>query len=147
MQKEEVLGLQIAVDDTLVVRRRETACHLHRDINRLLHWQGAVHKLGAKCLSVEQLGDDEELPIVHAGIMNREDVRVGDRGDGFRFPLQARALSGVVRDAVRQQFDGDVAIEPRVAGLVDLAHPTRAEGGENFIRSEARAGSKGQRFA
>jgi hypothetical protein len=70
---------------------------------------------------------------------------VGKRGDRFRFAFQSRAPSGVVRDAVRQQFDGNVAIEPRVAGLVDLAHPTRAEGGENFIRSEARAGREGQR--
>jgi WD40-like Beta Propeller Repeat len=33
-------------------------------------------------------------------------------------------------------------IEARVAGLVDLAHPARTDGGENFVRTEARTSGK-----
>ena len=38
-----------------------------------------------------------------------------------------------------QDLDRDDAIEPRVAGLVDLAHAAGAEGGEDFVRAEADA--------
>ena len=40
-------------------------------------------------------------------------------------------------------LDGDSTIQPRVAGFVHLAHPTRADGRENFVGSEA--GSRSQR--
>jgi hypothetical protein len=49
-------------------------------------------------------------------------MRVIERGDGARFALEAVAVPR------RQLLDGDDAIEARVAGLVDLAHPARAEG-------------------
>ena len=46
--------------------------------------------------------------------------------------------------SARQHLDRDGAIEPRVARFVDLAHAARAEGGEDFIRTESGAGAEGQ---
>ena len=43
-----------------------------------------------------------------------------------------------------ENLDGDGAIEPRVAGLVDLAHPARAKRRDDFVRAEPLAGSQGQ---
>ena len=38
-----------------------------------------------------------------------------------------------VRKMRRQNFDGDDAVQARVAGAVHLAHPARANGGEDFV--------------
>ena len=42
----------------------------------------------------------------------------------------------------RKDFDGDRAIQARIAGFVNLALPTRADGGKDFVRAEFRACSE-----
>jgi hypothetical protein len=37
----------------------------------------------------------------------------------------------------RQDFDGDVAVQPSVAGAEDLAHAAFAQSGEDDVRPEA----------
>ncbi len=51
---------------------------------------------------------------------------------------RARA-SGSSASVRGQHFDGDVAAEPRVVGLVDFAHAAGADGRNDFVRAEARA--------
>jgi hypothetical protein len=41
-----------------------------------------------------------------------------------------------------QDLDRDDAIEPRVAGPIDLAHATGPDGRDDLIRPEANAGRK-----
>ena len=52
----------------------------------------------------------------------------------------ASAEAGHARDVVSerlgQDLQRDIAIEFRVPGAIDLAHPTRAERREHFIRTE-----------
>jgi hypothetical protein len=50
----------------------------------------------------------------------------------------------VSRQLAWQQLDGDLTIEPRVAGAIDLAHSAGPEGGHNLIGAESRAGRKRQ---
>ena len=45
----------------------------------------------------------------------------------------------------RKHLDSHDASEPLVAGLVDLAHPARADRGLDFIRAESGAGGEGHR--
>jgi hypothetical protein len=44
------------------------------------------------------------------------------RGQDARFTLEPGEPLGVVCDVVRERFDGDVPLELRIAGAVDLAH-------------------------
>jgi hypothetical protein len=41
-----------------------------------------------------------------------------------------------------ENFDGDGAIQARVARAIDLTHSTGTDGGDDFIRSETRAGGQ-----
>jgi hypothetical protein len=52
-----------------------------------------------------------------------------------------------MRDRLREHFDGDVAIEARIAGAVDFAHPAPAEQRNDFVRPEARTGRQSQCFS
>ena len=47
-----------------------------------------------------------------------------------------------IRKRSRQELDRDDAIEPRVAGAVDLSHSARADGRLDFVRTKARAWSQ-----
>jgi len=39
----------------------------------------------------------------------------------------------------RQNLDGDRAVEACVSGAINLSHSTRADGGQDFIRTEMHA--------
>ena len=70
-----------------------------------------------------------------ADVVERADVRMIERRDRAGFALEAlgeRALDGL---------DGDVAIEPDVVGAIDVAHAAGSGGVDDFVRSEACAGS------
>jgi hypothetical protein len=47
-------------------------------------------------------------------------VRVVERGEHFRFPLKPRETFRLVGTRFRQDFDRDVALEPRIVGTIHL---------------------------
>ena len=61
-------------------------------------------------------------------------------GDGLGLALKARPQIWVGRKVRRQYLDGDSAVEPRIAGLIDLAHATSAGGSLHFIGTELGSG-------
>ena len=68
------------------------------------------------------------------------------RRDRTRFALEARQRVRVGRHGRRDDLDGDVAPQPRIAGAIDLAHATGADGGNDFVWAESSAWSeRGQR--
>lgn len=56
----------------------------------------------------------------------------GARADSALQPVERR----------RENLDRDGAIEARIAGFVDLAHPPGAEWRKNLVRTETSAGGK-----
>ena len=71
-----------------------------------------------------------------AGIMNGDDARMIQGAGGLGLvdeTLAAFAIGQLVR---RQNLDGDGAVELRVEGLVDDAHPALAELGFNQVPVE-----------
>ncbi len=81
-----------------------------------------------------------------ADVVDRADVRVVEGRDALRLALEARAELRVGREQRRQQLERHVAIEPRVAGAVDLAHPARAERSHDLVGAQpARRGQARRR--
>jgi hypothetical protein len=84
------------------------------------------------------------LGDVTAHVVERADVRVVQCGDRLRLAFEARAPLGVGAELLGQDLDGDVAVEARVAGSVNLSHPAGTDGGQDLIRAEPRAGAEAQ---
>ena len=59
---------------------------------------------------------------------------------GPRLQLESAQPVGVGGDVLRQHLDRDVAPEPGVARAIDLAHPSRPEGGDDLVGADAGAG-------
>src|ERR1700681_2736335 len=70
-----------------------------------------------------------------ADVVNRANVWMIERRSGARFALEAFPR-GIRRKRLGQHFNGDVAIQPRVAGAIYLAHAAFADGRKDFIRAE-----------
>ena len=54
--------------------------------------------------------------------------------------FESLAVSGSAGHLRREDLQGDISPELRVAGPVHLAHPARAEERGHFVRAKARAG-------
>ena len=129
--------------DSVLVRRRETARDLERVLDRLAARDRTGGEAVAQRLAGEELRDRVDDAVVRAEVVDAEEIRVRERGDGLRLALEAREGGGVRREALGKDLDRDVAVEFRVARAVDLSHPARAERPEDFVRAEARTGQEG----
>jgi hypothetical protein len=65
-------------------------------------------------------------------------MREGGGGPGLA--LEALQPVGVCGDVLRQDLEGDLAIELGVARAVDLAHPPGTERGEDLVTPETDSG-------
>ena len=137
-RQEQVLGLEVAVDDPLLVRRRESMRDLRRVLRGLARRQRAGLEPLAQRFALQQLHDGVGHAVRGAEVEDREDVRVRERGDRARLALEARERLGVGRNPLRQHLERDVARQPRVARAVDLAHSSRAERSQDLVGTDAR---------
>jgi hypothetical protein len=75
--------------------------------------------------------------------VNRADVRMIERGQDLRFTFEPSEPIRIEGERRGQDLDGHVAPELGVVRLIDLAHPARSDGGEDFVGAEFCAGSQG----
>jgi hypothetical protein len=138
--EKDVLGLQVPVHDAALVRGRESAGDLQREVDRLARVERRPGEPRPQGLSLEELRDGVGDVALDAEIVDGEDVRMRQGGDRLGFPLEARARFRVAREMLWQDLDRDVAIQLRVAGAIDLSHPARAQRRQNLVRAEASSG-------
>ncbi len=81
-------------------------------------------------------------PVVLADVVERDDVRMGERGYRARFQLETTAAVGILRVVGGQNLERDVAPQPRVAGAIHLAHSACTNRRDDLIRPEANTGGK-----
>ena len=72
------------------------------------------------------------------------DVLVVQGGDNMGFAFKTGDPLGVRCKLWREDLDGDVPVEPSVAGTIDLAHSAASKRYEDFVRTEACAGGERQ---
>ena len=139
---EDVLGLQVPVDDPLLVRGGEAVDDLERVVDRSARGELASGDDLAQRLPFQQLLDDvgRARMGVRADVVDGSDVRVVQEPCGLRLLLEPAQAIGVGGERRRQDLDRHVAPEARVPGAVDLAHPPGPDGRENLVRAEPRAG-------
>ena len=142
LRDEEVLGLQVAVDDALLVRGGEAVRDLHRVVDGLARRQPATGEHRAQRLALEQLLDDVGSVVVRADVVDGGDVGMVEDARGLRFLLEAAQAVRVLRERGGQHLDRDLASEARVLRAVDLAHSPGADLAEDLVGAELRAGGE-----
>ena len=141
----DVGGLQIAVNDALLVRRFERLGNLLRDRERLIERDRTSSNALREIVSLDQFHHEGGHAPALFEAVDGGDVWVVQRGERLGFTLEAREPISVVRERLGQDLDRDVAIQLRVAGPEDLPHAAFADAGDNFVDTETGTGSKGQR--
>ena len=148
---EDVLGFDVAMDDALVVRSGQTAGDLTRVRQGGAPGQRAALHRVAQRPAFEQFADEKRRPRTGQAVgdttdvVNRDDVRVIQPADRPGFLFEAPDAIGIGRERREQDLDGDVAIESRVAGPVDLSHSASTDGREDLVGAEAGTGTQRHR--
>ena len=135
----DVRGLEIAVDDALLVRRFERLGDLRRDRPGVGQRQRSLRDPIGKCRARHKLEHERMHSSAVFEAVDVADVRMIERREHLRFTPEAGEAAWIVRDGGQQDFDRDVAIELRVARLVDLAHAARADPHRERVRADALA--------
>ena len=119
--EQDVIGLNIAVDDTVTVRDHERGGDF---IDQASGASGIPCPM-FQCLPQAAAGNpthDQVRAIRLAPVVvERDDVRVFEAGDQFGFDLEAADKVGLVGVFGEDDFDGDGALEQRLIGAVDHA--------------------------
>ena len=140
----DVRGLEIAMDDPLLVCRFERFGNLLRDGQRLVERDRAARDALRQVVALDQLHHDRAHTAAFFEAVDVRDVRVIEGRERLRFAREPREPVGVTGERVGQYLERDIAIELRIARAVDLAHPAGADAGDDFVDAEARAGSERQ---
>lgn len=118
---EQVGRLHVTVDDPAIVRRTESARGLHGAGDRLAQRRTSFSEHPVERLPLESLRDDVRRGAIQAGVVQDENVWMRQRGDGFGFAFESRPSIGIGGQVLRQDLDGDVAIEPGISRTGDLS--------------------------
>ncbi len=127
------------MDDAGGVGLAEAVGHLDPDVEERSNGHRTRLEQRAQRSPFDELQDDEKNPVRGPELVERDDVRMVEAGDGIRLLLEAAAALGVRGDGGGQHFEGHLAPELEVARAVDLPHPSRAQQGEDLIRAHPRA--------
>jgi hypothetical protein len=128
-QDEDVVWLQVAVDDAVLVRGREAAQHL-------VHQMDGQRKGKPRCLAqdgrqrfpVQKLHRHEQQAVTcPAEVEHVDDVGMADGARGARLALEAGAYLRVGADLFKQGLDRDPSLKRDVQGLVHHAHDAAAD--------------------
>src|SRR5262249_5592678 len=95
---EQVLGLEIAVHDSLRVRGGEARACLDRIVDRLAWGNRAAREHLADILAVEELRHDVGKSVSGSEVVDREDVRMIELSGRARFLLETAETIGVSRE-------------------------------------------------
>ena len=129
----DIAGFQIAVHHAGPVRLVQGVRDVGRVGQRFFERKGPLLQSIGQGLTFDVLHDQEVGLTCPANVVKRADVRVVQTGDGKGFALEPLAELGASGEMRRKNLDRDGAIEPRVLGLIDLAHPSRSERGHNLV--------------
>ena len=125
--EHDVGRLQIAMRDPALMRGADRVGQRDGQVEHAIERQpfGRDHLL--ERLTVDELEREKRHAVRFLDGMDRDDVRMIERGRGARLALEALAAIGIERKLAREHFERDVPLQPGVVGEIDLAHAAGAK--------------------
>ena len=118
----DVAGLDVAVHESRGVDGPGRPADVDADECRFARAHGALRGQDVReRLALDEVAPEAGSPLVLVDSVDRHDVRVPHPRHRPRFLEQCARLRVAIESAVQQQLQGDVALERRVEGAVDLA--------------------------
>ena len=129
----DVRGFQIPVHDAILVCGIDRLGDLPGDLHCVIRGNRRLSDPLFEGQTFDELEHQRPYAAALLEAVDVPDVRVIHRGERHRLALKTPETIGIGRELLGQDLDGDVAIELRVAGAIDLAHPAGAESPDDFV--------------
>ena len=137
---EDVRRLHVAMDQPPGVRCVQGAGHLCSDPQDPGRSDGvAISRQLLEVRALDIAHRDVEQALCIARVVDRDDVRVGDRSGSPRLTHESLAEALVLGQIRWKQFQRDDVAEPRILGPVHHAHASAAEKRLDAVPGEDRA--------
>jgi hypothetical protein len=133
---DDVRRFQVAMDDPFLVRRGERLANLCGNRERFVQRQGASLQTLVERFALDQLHDEHGGRPGALEAEDRGDIRMAQRSEKLRLPLEPGDAVRIRRERVGQQLQRDVAAQAGVAGAIHLTHAARAKSGLDDIRAQ-----------
>src|SRR6476646_7864295 len=124
------------MDDPGFVGGRKRVGDLDGDVQQTANVERASLDDSAQGLAVHQLGDDVRNTVIRAEIVDGNDVWMVQAAGGFSLLNEAALPRRIGFPSLRNSLDGYSAVQPRIAGRVDVAHGSLAQGLDNFVGAD-----------
>src|SRR5262249_9496665 len=128
--------LQIAMDDPLVMCRFEGFTDTLRNVQSFIERDRAAAETFGQRLAFDKFQHEEARAVSFLEIIDARDIWGIERRDHLGFMLESLEAVRIGREFIRQDLDGDFALELRVARPVDLSHAAFTEKADDFMRTE-----------
>ena len=138
---EDVRGLDVTVDEALLVRRVERLGDLGEEVDGSLRIERTAFgddlgEVGA----LDVAHGEEEDAVVLACLVDRDDVRVVERCRDPRLAQEALAEANVRGEFRSDDLECHLAAEPLLVGAVDRTHPAAPDEGLDPVAGDRRSG-------
>jgi len=127
------------MNDGALVGGLEGFGNLSRDRQRLIEGQGPARDFFCEGFALYQLHHQRAHLARLFAAMDVRNVRVVERSEDLCLSLESSKTVGIVREERGEDLDGDVPIQQRVTGTIDLSHPARANQSKDLVGTKPRA--------
>src|SRR2546423_10499667 len=138
--KKDVVGLKIAMNDSLIVRRRQAMSDLHRVLDGLAPGQRTAGQTSAERRAFEKFGDKVRGAVMRTHVVNRENIGMIECPRRSRLLFKPAQAIGILADKPGQDLDGYVALQARISGTIHFAHSARPKQCDNLVWPDFRSG-------
>ena len=124
------------MDDSEAMGGGKRVGNFDRDRQGLVERQRSFLESRGERLAFQILHHQEVDTVLVTHVVERADVRMGERRDGLRLAVETRAELRIGGERARQHLQRDRTIETRVGRVVHLAHSASAEQAIDAVRAE-----------
>ena len=137
--EQDVVGLDVAVDDAGGVGGVEGLADLGQQVDRLLGRQRPGRDPLLQVAAVDQAHRDDQLVVLLARVVDRDDVGVIEAGGEARLAQEPLAEALVAAEVAGDHLQRHLAIEGEMGRPVDDAHPAARDQRVEPVPAESRA--------
>ncbi len=130
--QQDVLRLDVAVDDALVVRELERIANLGHNGQRLARAYATAGEQLSQVHPVHEFHDEEIQSIRPAKIMDGDDARVVELGQRLGFAGEPFGKRGVVSNSGGQNLERHDSVEFFLPGFIHRPHAAAADQFDDF---------------
>ena len=121
-RETKISGLQVSMQDALLMRRRNSRGHLDAKLENLIDWKRPGRKLLSDGVARKQLHRQEIGGTRAVEIVNCRNVGMVQPGKDLCFQLEVSAGVGIDQGAGRKNFQSNEPIQALVVSTIDDAH-------------------------